>query len=128
MEFTENLLVKSTGFLETFHATPVDMSDENDRLRQARIAAGYRSALHASRKFGWKSSTYASHENGQTPNIPKAAVQRYGKAFKVSWEWIKTGAGTMHPEVRTRIVKLAESLPSDKQPAAIEYLEFLHRR
>lgn len=69
------------------------MGDINDRLRLARRRAGFASAAAAARKLGMKSSTYASHENGQTPPPPKA-VRRYAKVFKASAAWILTGEGT----------------------------------
>ena len=56
------------------------------------MAAGYRSARSAAIKFGWSPSTYASHENGQTP-VPIEAAQIYGKAFKTNAAWILLGVG-----------------------------------
>lgn len=66
------------------------MGESNDRLRQARERAGFESASAASRRFGWTHSTYASHENGQTP-VPVKAAEKYAKAFRVSPAWILTG-------------------------------------
>lgn len=70
------------------------MGDANDRLKQARIRAGYKSAPQAARKLGVKPSTYASHENGQT-SPPPNAVKRYARAFKASAAWILTGEGSI---------------------------------
>lgn len=63
-----------------------DSMSIGDRLRQARLKAGYPSARAAAIAFGWKPSTYASHENGQTDVPPLEAMQRYAKAFRVPVE------------------------------------------
>ena len=69
------------------------MGDDSKRLRQARIAAGHKSAAEAIRRFGWKpESTYRSHENGQTP-VPPDAAKQYAKAYKTTAAWILTGDG-----------------------------------
>jgi hypothetical protein len=75
------------------------MGESNERLRKARQAAGYTSARGAAQRFGWPPSTYASHENGQTPTVPVEAALEYGKAFRVSPAWILTGEGD-EPEPR----------------------------
>lgn len=68
------------------------MDDSNRRLRQAREAAGFESMKAAADRFGWKLSTYRSHENGQT-TVPKEAAEAYGPAFGRSPAWILTGEG-----------------------------------
>jgi len=68
------------------------MGDSNDRLKEARIKAGFTSARSAALRHGWNPSTYASHENGQTPVPPKAAKE-YALKFKTSPGWILTGEG-----------------------------------
>lgn len=68
------------------------MGESNDRLRQARIAARFTSARKAALRFGWKPSTYSSHENGQTP-VPIEAAFRYGHKLGVSAIWILFGIG-----------------------------------
>lgn len=54
-----------------------------ERLRQARIAAGHRSASDAARSMGVTISTYVAHENGQRP-LTAPAARRYSEAFGVS--------------------------------------------
>jgi len=46
----------------------------------------------AALRHGWTPSTYASHENGQTP-LPVEAAYEYGRAFKASPGWLLTGEG-----------------------------------
>jgi transcriptional regulator with XRE-family HTH domain len=79
-----------------------------DRLREARQNAGFKSARSAAIKFGWTPSTYASHENGQTP-VPVGEAKIYAQAFKSSWAWILTGEknGRVTAETETE-----ESVPA----------------
>jgi hypothetical protein len=64
--------------------------DAAGRLRQARERAGFKSKRSAALRFGWVPTTYASHENGQTP-LPQDAAAVYAKAFKTSFVWLVTG-------------------------------------
>ena len=58
-----------------------------DRLREARINAGYPSANHASISLGWSVKVYIQHEQGiKSFNIDDA--KKYSKAFKVSSEYL----------------------------------------
>lgn len=63
------------------------MTDRKDvmaeRLREARVQAGYSSAAAAAAAFGFGVSTLTSHENG-TRGFDIDAAVRYGKAFKVN--------------------------------------------
>lgn len=63
-----------------------------DRLREARIAAGFKSARSAALQFGWGPSTYGAHENGQN-GFPPDAADRYAKAFKTTAAWLLIGEG-----------------------------------
>lgn len=63
------------------------MEKPYERLRQARIDAGFKSASAAARQFGWGDATYRHHENGtRAYGIDQA--QTYGAAFKVSAIWL----------------------------------------
>lgn len=76
------------------------MGTSNDRLREARIQAGFKSARSAAIRHGWTPSTYASHENGQT-DVPKDAAADYAKAYGVTAEWILFD-GVRHARKGTR--------------------------
>ena len=74
----------------------------NSRLRKARLGAGFKSARQAAMTHHWVVSTYASHENGQTP-VPAEAARDYAKKFGVSAGWILTGEGDRHtPQLHPR--------------------------
>ena len=46
------------------------MENMSDRLRKARLEAGFNTASDAARKFGWTKTTYIAHENGQNDHAP----------------------------------------------------------
>lgn len=52
-----------------------------DRLRRARIDAGYPDAASAARAFGWNEHTYKSHENG-TRGLKLFVARKYAQAFR----------------------------------------------
>lgn len=79
------------------------MGDSNDRLRKAREKAGFKSARQAALRFHWTPSTYASHENGQTP-VPQEAAKIYARAFKSSAAWILTGEGPSAAQNAVRVM------------------------
>ena len=62
----------------------------NERLRNARIAAGFASATDAIDYCKWKGSTYRAHENGQN-NFNVEYATKYGKAYGVSASWLLLG-------------------------------------
>lgn len=72
----------------------VSMADHeataNQRLRKARIAAGFKTAREAYEKFGWNANSYRAHEAGPREYGRKKAVL-YGRAFNVSPMWLLTG-------------------------------------
>lgn len=74
---------------------PDGMDETNTRLRQARKKAGFKSARAAAIRHNWVPSTYASHENGQTP-VPKDAAREYAKAFKVTSAWLLDVEGSVN--------------------------------
>jgi hypothetical protein len=64
------------------------------RLRQARASAGYARPIDAADAFGWKRTTYFSHENGHR-GISRDPIARYATAFRVSADWLAYGEGPM---------------------------------
>lgn len=68
------------------------MSEMSDRLREARVSAGFADATEAANRHGWKASTYLGHENGSRGIKPDVA-QQYARAFRVGADWLLFGAG-----------------------------------
>jgi phage repressor protein C with HTH and peptisase S24 domain len=64
-----------------------------ERLKTAREAAGFSTVPEACQRFGWKQSTYFGHENGSRGITTKMAAE-YGRAFRVSPEWILFGGAS----------------------------------
>lgn len=64
--------------------------EKNERLKQARIDAGFRFASHAADSLGVKRPTYAHHENG-TRDFGADEARQYARRFKVSVEWLLYG-------------------------------------
>lgn len=75
------------------------MADPNDRLKAARIKAGYAEAAQAARAFGWKEVTYSKHESGERGLRPKVA-ERYAKAFRVTPEYLLYARSKLPPATR----------------------------
>lgn len=77
------------------------MSEKAERLRQARIKAGYRFASDAANALGVVASTYRAHENGQN-DFESDEAEFYGRKFNVDPYWLlrgadRTGGGTGSP-------------------------------
>lgn len=84
--------------------------EAHERLRSARLNAGYTQAVDAARRFGWSEVTYRAHENG-IRGLTTKNVKPYAKAFKVSAGWLLTGeeAGEL-PENETIDVPLLSKI------------------
>jgi SOS-response transcriptional repressor LexA len=61
-----------------------------DRLKEARIRAGYDSAKSAAEAMGAPVATYIQHENGAR-GFPAARAERYARFFRVAPEWLLYG-------------------------------------
>lgn len=73
-----------------------DMQTQADRLRQARIKAGYETAKQAAEAMGVPVSTYIQHENGAR-GYPASRATRYGRFLRVTPEWLLYGRGEGAP-------------------------------
>lgn len=65
----------------------------NQRLIEARLRAGYRSAREAAAALGVNYQTYVSHENGNK-GLSRSA-ERYASAYRVSLDWLLRGHGSI---------------------------------
>ena len=63
-------------------------SESAERLKAARIKAGFATAKAAAESRGWKAAGYTHHENGQRPYFDTSSLMRYARAFKVSPAWL----------------------------------------
>lgn len=90
----------------------------SDRLRKARIDAGFAKASEAVRHFGWVKSTYIAHENGQNDFDPEQA-EIYGKAYRRASEWLLLGKEADPPQ-SPGIDRQLMQLPPDASKALID--------
>ncbi|MCJ2068296.1 helix-turn-helix domain-containing protein [Methylobacterium sp. J-030] len=66
------------------------LATKSERLRWARINAGFPSAAQAARRLGVPYGTYAGHENGLR-GVKESELERYAKAFGVTVIWLIYG-------------------------------------
>lgn len=66
------------------------METPADRLKKARLDAGFPTVAEAVRRFGFKRSAYVHHESGQN-GIRPAVAEKYAKAYKVTAAWLLYG-------------------------------------
>lgn len=75
------------------------METAGDRLRKARIDAGFETIEAAAQALGVNRFTYGQHENG-IRGVPKSKAPLYARRYKVSAEWLLYGKGPERlPEV-----------------------------
>lgn len=81
------------------------MDSPGERLKWARIAAGYDTAAKAAKAANVKETTYRAHENTQNGLKPDLAA-KYARLYRTSAEWLLYGKGnppqalelTYHPD------------------------------
>lgn len=74
-------------------STPnVARMDAHERLRQARVNAGFANMADAARRFGWEITTYRGHENGSR-GIKRPSAEAYARAYRVPVAWLMFGEG-----------------------------------
>lgn len=89
-----------------------------NRLRQARIDAGFITANHAAITFGWSIKTYSLHEGG-TKYFDKDTAMKYSKAFKIDGDWLSSLCAELLIEERTSI-KIIDEEEEKKRKARQE--------
>lgn len=88
-----------------------DLSFMHDRLRRARLLAGFDTARAAIERFGWKASTYRAHENGQN-KFRASDAGAYARAYKTSSAWLLFGEqGPNPPPVGSAGGELTHKIP-----------------
>ncbi len=94
--------------------TDVDSREPAERLKEARIAAGFVSARAAAAALRVKPSTYAAHENG-TRGLDLPTAIRYGKRFKKNAFWLLYGTETPQT-IPTEIFDQPDEIDPDETP------------
>jgi transcriptional regulator with XRE-family HTH domain len=81
------------------------MDERFQRLREARIAKGFETALAAADAFGWNRNTYISNENGNATFSYRRAKD-YAVAYGVRPEWLYDATGPMRPVAESGYVPI----------------------
>lgn len=68
------------------------MPDAAERLRIARLRAGFTTGKEAAEAMGFAVSTYLAHENGSR-GYPASKAATYARKFKVPEVWLLYGTG-----------------------------------
>jgi hypothetical protein len=101
--------------MEKYQTTFTSFSDRlpsmHDRLRRARLLAGFDTSRAAIERFGWKASTYRAHENGQNKFRANDAGN-YARAYRVTSSWLLFGE--QGPD---RLPSVEDSDPKTATPA-----------
>lgn len=73
------------------------MSGLNDRLRHARLAAGYPTAKAAAQALGLAVATYTQHEadTRKAGSLDLSKIEAYARAFGCDPVWLAFGAETV---------------------------------
>jgi hypothetical protein len=94
------------------------MGERHDRLRQARLAAGFDRASDAAARFGWNENTYKSNENGNAPFSFRKAKD-YAEAFGVRAEWLYDATGPVQAEAEP-MVRIIGRVGADTEGTVIQ--------
>lgn len=104
------------------------MSDPAERLRIARLRAGFSTAKEAAEAIDMPVSTYLAHENGSR-GYPAKRAAVYARRFKVREQWLLYGVGaapgTEQQDQTAEIVDIAERMPADRRAEALRILRIL---
>lgn len=103
------------------------MSDPAERLRIARLRAGFETGKEAAEAMGFPVSTYLSHENGSR-GYPAKKAAIYARKFKVREQWLLYGVGEGpggNGDKNAEIINILDHLPPLKRAEAIGYLKAL---
>ena len=103
------------------------MTDPAERLRIARLRAGFETAKDAADAMGFPVSTYLAHENGSR-GYPAKKAEIYARKFKVREQWLLFGVGEgpgQSGDSNAEIINILDHLPPIKRAEALGYLRGL---
>src|SRR5579862_8221131 len=102
------------------------MSEPYERLKEARIAAGYETATAAAQAMGILVPTYVRHENGSNRMLRSAS--RYAVFFRVSLDWLLSGKGPMRPTGMLAKSPECDRLSDRHREALSDILQYIFQR
>lgn len=97
-----------------------------ERLKLARLQAGFREAKEACEKLGFSYPAYKAHEAGDRGLRP-AVAEQYAKAFGVAVQWLQYGTGSAQPLGASPLIKqvlvLLQDMSEADQRRVLGYVE-----
>jgi len=90
----------------------------HERLKTARIAAGFKTAAEFCNKFGIPLSTYNMHETGRRKLMP-AIAEKYSRLLEINPAWLITGLG--NPYVTSECHEKTSLLTDNDYLALLNY-------
>lgn len=105
------------------------VSDPAERLRIARLRAGFSTGKEAAEALGFPVSTYLAHENGSR-GYPAKKAFTYARRFKVREQWLLYGVGPAPGEntgdgATAEVIDIMDHLPPLQRAEALGYLRAL---
>lgn len=103
------------------------MDKPSDRLRIARLRAGFDTGKIAAEAMGFPVSTYLAHENGSR-GYPAKKAEIYARKFKVREQWLLYGVGEgpgENGDQKAEVINIIDRLPPIKRAEALGYLRAL---
>ena len=103
------------------------MPDAAERLRIARLRAGFTTGKDAAEAMGFPVSTYLAHENGSR-GYPASKAATYARKFKVPEVWLLYGTGPgpgTEGDELAELVDIANHMPPLRRAEAIRILRVL---
>lgn len=93
-----------------------DLPTIGDRLRAARVAAGFTSAADFARSIGAEDATYRHHEANRR-KISIDQVEIYARALEVSVQWLLSGDEQRAEQSAAEAARIAQALPAPLREA-----------
>lgn len=98
------------------------MDEPKDRLRQARLNAGYKTPAEAARSVReLNKNTLTSHENGNR-DLSRQSAMKYGRIFGVNPGWLLYGDKAANDDLDSAIIELLNKTSYQQKLAFLEML------
>jgi hypothetical protein len=112
------------------------LTEPHERLKWARLNAGFPTARSAAESLGMLENTYSAYE--RAPDKSKAtpldhqSAMRFGKKFKVSWTWllVREGSPFSRPmtEPQRRTLEMMSTVDEEAQQRVAAVAETMLRK
>lgn len=98
------------------------MKAPKDRLKYARLKAGYKTPADAARSVReLNKNTLTSHENGNR-ELSRQAAEKYGRIFGVTPGWLLYGDNVIDNEIISEIIELLRNANDQQRKALLNMI------